>query len=289
MQTKSIIMPPPVLTFITDQEYDLIRHLVYKRFGIHLGQSKRSLVISRLHKVLKEKNFRNFRDYYDYILTDTSGEALSTLIDQISTNHTYFYREEAHFQFMRDFVLPELLPRLEAQGQREIRIWSAGCSSGDEPFTLGIVLLDYLNHRRLGWKVAILATDISERALSIARKGIYTRDQIARLPRQQREKYFKPKDQNLFQVKDVLKNLVLYRRLNLMREYYPFKKKFHSIWCRNVMIYFDRQTRMDLVRKFHNYLDHDGYLFIGHSESLTNCSRLFQYVQPAVYRKMGEK
>ncbi len=277
------------LPSITDQEYDFIRSLVYDRFGIHLGQSKRSLVISRLHKVLKEKNFRNFHDYYDYLLTDTSGEALSTLIDQISTNHTYFNREEAHFKFFKDFVLPELLPRLEKQGNREIRIWSAGCSSGDEPFTLAMTLLDYLNYRRLGWKVAILGTDISEKALSVARKGIYTRNQISRLPLEQRKKYFKPISNNLYQVKDILKNLVLYRRLNLMRDYYPFKKKFHSIWCRNVMIYFDLKTRTDLVRKFHNYLDDDGYLFIGHSETLTKSSRLFQYIQPAVYRKLGEK
>ncbi len=286
---------------LTDREYRLIRDLVYENFGINLGQQKRALITGRLQKVLRENGFTNFTDYYRYVVTESSGAALTRLIDRISTNHTFFYRENDHFKFYFETVLPQLFSNRKSKSA-VLRIWCPGCSTGEEPYTLGMLLLEFLSsnqddgvqnqHRtRFGGisspDVGILATDISSRVLQIAQAGMYSSESVHHLPANLVKKYFSQRADGSMLVHPKLRELVTFRRLNLMRETYPFKGKFHIIFCRNVMIYFDHPTRMALTQRFHRYLEPDGYLFIGHSETLGRSNHYFRYVKPAVYQKVG--
>ena len=272
---------------ITSQEYEKIAKLVYSRFGINLGEKKQSLVINRLRKVLIENKFNNFDQFYDYILNDRSGAGLDTLINKISTNLTYFAREQEHFDYFKGVVLPELVAKPAIKNERSLRIWCAGCSTGEEAYTLAMIL----NKSSLAssdWNLGVLASDISARALDVAKTGIYSGDNVEKLDEATRRMGFEKSGLNKWRVRDDIKNIVLFRRLNLMRSDFPFKRKFHTIFCRNVMIYFDNQTRKILVEKFHHYLADGGYLFIGHSESLGRDNAYFKYIRPAVYQKVKQ-
>jgi chemotaxis protein methyltransferase CheR len=286
---------------LTDQEYRLIRDLVYDNFGINLGQQKRALIIGRLQKVLRENGFTNFTDYYRYVISEPSGEALTRLIDRISTNHTFFYREKDHFKFYFESVLPQIFTEHKSKSAA-LRIWCPGCSTGEEPYTLGMLLLEFLttfqdggsqtrSRRGLGGSpapdVGILATDISSRVLKIAQAGVYSAESVRHLPADLVRKYFSPRSDGSMLVHPKLQELVTFRRLNLMRESYPFKGRFHIIFCRNVMIYFDHPTRLALTQRFHRYLEPDGFLFIGHSETLGRSNSHFRYIKPAIYQKVG--
>ena len=271
------------LISITPKEFQNIRTLVYKNVGINLTDQKQSLVASRLQKILREYGFTNFKQYYDYVISDTTGQALSTLVNRISTNHTFFYRENDHFKYLSQRVLPELAMRLKSE--KNLRIWCAGCSSGEEPYTLAMLLLEYFGKDMLFWKVGILATDISTNVLETAKRGKYDEENIRHLPPEFVEKYFTRIGNDSWQVRDNLKKVVLFKRLNLLRESYPFKGTFNIIFCRNVMIYFDKVTREGLIQRFYRYTEPGGYLFTGHSESIGRGKRLFRYLQPAVYVK----
>jgi chemotaxis protein methyltransferase CheR len=274
------------LTPLTDREYRLMRDLVYERFGISLGECKRSLIVGRLNKVLKEKGFSTFSEYYDYVIADPTGEALALLIDRISTNHTFFYRENDHFEFFLKTVLPAMTSKMRLQNRKALRVWCPGCSSGEEPYTLALLLSEFFGRDISSWDVGVLATDISSRVLQKAAAGIYESESVDRLPTAWSKKHFHRLPEGRFSVNDPVKELVLYRRLNLMRQDYPFKGKFSVIFCRNVMIYFDQPTRMALVSRFHRYLEPEGYLFIGHSETLGREDSYFRYIRPAVYQKV---
>lgn len=271
------------MTPLTDREYKLISGLVYDKFGIKLGEQKRSLIVGRLQKILRQNGFSSFKEYYDYVNDDTTGQALVTLIDRISTNHTYFYRENDHFHFFYNKVLPKLTSLLSAQGTKQFRLWCAGCSSGEESSLLAILLLDFFGKDISSWDVGILGTDISVTALEKASKGKYTDDNVSKLPNAQKTKYFDKLPDGLWKVKDKVKDLILYKRLNLMQEKFPFKRKFHTIFCRNVMIYFDNPTRENLIRKYYDNSLPGGFLFIGHSESLRRDNGYYNYIQPSVY------
>jgi len=271
---------------ISPQEYEQISKLVYDRFGINLGKKKQSLVTNRLRKVLVENNFSTFNDYYESILIDKSGNSLDTLINKISTNLTYFAREKEHFDFLKDDVLPEQFSNPEINREKSLRIWCAGCSTGEEAYTLSMVINESLGLNKDKWKPAVLATDISAKALSLAEKGIYLDSNVMKMNSDLKKKYLKKQVNQSWKINSNISDKVLFRRLNLMRSQFPFQKKFHSIFCRNVMIYFDVQTRQELIKKFSQNLVNGGYLFIGHSESLGRTNEYFEYVRPAVYRKI---
>lgn len=271
---------------ISDQEFRLIRDLVYERFGINLTEQKRSLVVGRLQKLLRNEGFANFKEYYESLVADGSGAALDKLVNRISTNYTYFNREQAHFDFFRQEVLPPLVAAQRHGGEKDLRIWSAGCSSGEEPYYLAILMLEHLGGEYPAWRAGVLATDISDQALGKARQGIYDQDQIAKLPVTLRNKYFSRLDNGGWQVCEKLRREVTFRRFNLMNHRFCFKKNFQVIFCRNVMIYFDGATRQALVRRYHQCLEPGGYLFIGHSETLGREQGDFQYIMPAVYRRL---
>ncbi len=274
---------------ISDTEYRQISQLVYDKFGINLGEKKRSLVLGRLHKIVRQNGFENFGEYYEHVLTDQSGSALRTLIDRISTNHTFFYREKSHFEYFSETVLPALANAKDSNPGKAIRIWSAGCSSGEEPYTLAMLISEYLGQDLRNWNAGVLATDISSNVLEKAGQGIYSDENVSRLPSSLKLKYFKKLPDGSWQVVPKIREMVLFRRLNLMRNEFPFRNRFHTIFCRNVMIYFDQVTRDALVHRFHRYLENDGYLFIGHSESLGRQNNYFNYLQPATYKKKGDR
>lgn len=238
--------------------------------------------MSRLYSVLVQNNFNNFSDYYRYVISDKTGDAIATLINKITTNHTFFMREPEHFWYFKDKVLIYLKNTV---ADRDLRIWSTGCSSGEEPYTLAILIDEFFGKEKIFWNTKILATDISGKMLEEAKKGIYSNEKIAALPPTWKLNYFKKLDEERSVVIDRIRNDVIYRRFNLMEQIFPFKKKFHVIFCRNVMIYFDNRTKLELVNKFYNMTEYGGYLFIGHSESLNRDGTRYRYIMPAVYRK----
>jgi chemotaxis protein methyltransferase CheR len=268
---------------ITDREFKQLSEFIQSHYGIHLKKEKQALVIGRLHQVLQKKNLNTFTEYYQYLVNDRTGEAVETLIDKMTTNHTFFMREAEHFVFFRDRVLPHLV---QTSKDRDLRIWSAACSSGEEPYTLAMILDEYLGKDKAAWDSKILATDISGAILETAKKGIYSNEKIAQLPVNWRGPYFTKYDAEQSILTDRIRNEVIFRKFNLMDTAIPFRKKFQTIFCRNVMIYFDNETKDALAERFYQMLDYGGYLFIGQSESLNRENTRFQYVMPAVYRKL---
>ena len=270
---------------ITEKEFKQISSLLYKNFGINLTDKKQTLVRGRLNKIIRTKGYGNFTNYYNAINEDKSGMLQIELADHLSTNHSYFFRENEHFKYLTINTLPEIERSNILKEPSKLRIWCAGCAAGEEPYTLAILLKEYFGTKLVDTKPVILATDISTSALSAAKSGIYSQDKLKSMPSKYLDKYFNKIGNGKYSVKTSLRNLILYKRLNLMRDSFPFKNKFHIIFCRNVMIYFDKETRETLISKYHTNLLTKGILFIGHSETIGRNSSQFKYIIPAVYRK----
>jgi len=271
---------------ITDREFSQLRNLVYDRFGINLTEEKRSLLVGRLQKLLRSTGHMTFKSYYEYLSIDKTGKAIDELINRISTNYSYFYREEAHFNYFKKTALPELVKKQVNCKSKDIRIWSAGCSTGEEPYMLVMLMLEHLGMDYKSWSAGVFATDISNRVLEIARKGVYPDDRADKVPAGLKQKYFMPIGNYQIGVSDRVKTDVTLRRFNLMNKEFPFKQPFHMIFCRNVMIYFDKPTREALIKRFYKYVEPGGYFFIGHSETLGREQKLFKYVMPACYQRI---
>jgi chemotaxis protein methyltransferase CheR len=271
---------------LTRADYDRIRKYVYDQVGINLGEQKMHLVRSRLGKILRQGNYKSFGEYFDVVRNDKSGEELVTLIDAISTNTTHLFREKQHFEFLASTLRNWIRePKMHSLLGGEIRIWSAACSSGEEPYTIAMVLADVLGTSR--WKFKILATDISTRVLDLAKQGVYGEQRMAQVPESFRRRFFtklKSSSSPQYQVSDKLRDTITFERFNLMSKQFPFKKGFDFIFCRNVMIYFDRPTQETLVGKLGALLRHSGFLLIGHSESLNSIKHPLKYVKPTVYQ-----
>ncbi len=271
---------------ISDRDFVRFCDFVYQRCGITLNENKRDLVHSRLAKRLRSLGLDNYEDYFDLIYNGHDNEQeIVNLLDAISTNVTYFFREDKHFDFLIATVIPELESTKKGELKRKIRIWSAGCSTGEEPYTLAITFAENMALEKQDFR--ILATDISTNVLSHARKGVYDQERLRNVSGVLMKKYFTgSRDGSRFRVHEKLASYIKFSHLNLMHDF-PFKGTFDCIFCRNVMIYFDRQTQGQLVRKFSSFLNPGGYLMIGHSESLTNVKHDLVYVQPSLYRKKG--
>ena len=266
---------------LTEKEFKQLTEFIQTNYGINLTE-KKVLVEGRLQNVLIELGFSNFSDYFDYIFADRTGGAITILLNKLTTNHTLFLREIEHFYYFRDKVLPFLASKVS---DRDLRIWSAGCSTGEEPYTLAMIIADYFGFQKEQWNSKILATDISQKVLDIASRGIYGEEQVASIPDLWKRCYFKKNAAGKYAVADPVKNQVIFRRFNLITPDYPFKKKFHVIFCKNVMIYFNNQTKTELVHKLYEITEPGGYLFVGLSESLTREMIKYKYVMPAIYRK----
>jgi chemotaxis protein methyltransferase CheR len=270
---------------ITDAEFHSIRDLVYQRFGITLSDQKKSLVVGRLQKILRQHNFRTFKQYYDMLVADKTDKSISELANQITTNHTFFFREPEHFDFFRNTILPWMVQEHKQKHNNDLRIWCAAASSGEEPYTLIISLLEYFGADYKNWDCGLLATDVSEKALLAAKRGVYDAQRFQGVTPQIISKYFRKQPDGSYAVNEELKKEVTIRRFNLMNKMLPFKKQFDCIWCRNVMIYFDLQTKIDLVNRMYEKTVPGGYLLIGHSETLGKDQTPWKYICPAVYRK----
>lgn len=269
-----------------DKEFEFIRTLVYEHSRIHLSADKRELVAARLGKRLRATQLASIGEYCHLLQGHAAGEELAHLIDAISTNHTFFFRENAHFDYLRTHIMPEMLARQRLERWPRFEAWSAACSSGEEPYSLAITLAETLP--AAGWPWHIEATDISHRILAKARAAIYRSDVVERMPRAIIQKYFQrgvgPQEGN-YRVKPGLADAVRFHQLNLLEGEPPFATPFQVIFCRNVMIYFDRATQEELVARLTRRLVPGGYLLVGHSESLTGIRHTLQIVKPAVYRR----
>ncbi len=270
---------------MTDGDFRKISALIYELCGIHLHEGKKELVKARLGKRLRAGQFPSFREYYQYVVADPSGEELTHLLDSIATNFTSFFREPQHFDYLQKEFLPEV-SAWKKDAQKRLRFWSAGCSSGEEPYSLLISLYENLPNFS-SWDVKILATDISQKILKTAMEGIYPQERIASLPARLKKKYFL-RGENQWEkhvkVKDFLKQPIRFQHFNLL-DSLALQEPFDCIFCRNVMIYFDKKTQARLVNGFYDYLAKGGVFFIGHSESLAGITHRFRYVKPAIYRK----
>jgi chemotaxis protein methyltransferase CheR len=269
---------------LSDSEFNSIRELLHSGFGIALAEEKRSLVIGRLQKALRDRGGITFAEYYRRVVADSTGREMSELINRLSTNHTFFNREKDHFEHFRKTALPEAMRRGQAAGEKDMRVWCAASSTGEEPYMLAMCLREAFGAAQRDWEAALLATDISERALAVARTGIYPADRMQDLPAPLREKYFVPKGPD-FEAAPELKALITFRRFNLINPEYPFKRAFDAIFCRNVLIYFDGPTKAEVVGKMAKFLRPGAYLYLGHSETLGRETEHYRYVQPAVYRR----
>lgn len=267
---------------ITDQEFTQLAEHIYNHYGIHLKDKKKALVMGRLNSVLEKNGFHSFSEYLRHIKNDSSGEAEKSLVNQITTNYTYFMREPSHFAYFKNNVLPMLEGSVV---DRDLRIWSAGCSTGEEAYTLAFILEEYFQTKSW-WDRKILATDISEKALSRAKEGVYETSRLEELPPEWRRRYFTKLDDNRQEVKRSIREQVIFAPLNLVGTPFSFRKQFHVIWCRNVMIYFDQKTKTELINRFYDITAPGGYLFIGHTESIGSWESKYKYIMPALYRKI---
>lgn len=274
---------------ISDKEYNLLVALIYDRSGINLGSNKKELVKARLNKRIKALNLNTFKEYYEYVVKPEGEDELVEMLNAISTNVTSFFRENSHFDFMTKKALPEIVERKTKSGEKRIRIWSSACSTGEEVYTILITVLEYIKDPR-GWDIKVLGTDISTKALALARNGVYDKEKISNIPGLLVSKYFdihEEKGEKYYKVKEEVQRMGMFTRLNLMDKVFPFRNKIDIIFCRNVMIYFDKQTQTEVVKKFEKYLDEGGYLFIGHSESLIGMDiKKLKCMQTAVYKKI---
>ncbi|HHI02253.1 MAG: chemotaxis protein CheR [Candidatus Zixiibacteriota bacterium] len=264
---------------LTDSAFNKIRQIVYERSGISLGDNKQALVRARIAKRMRKLDITAYDDYINYVLNDTVGVELEYMLDAISTNTTHFYREESHFDLMRN-----ILRHWINDGLRRLRIWCAASSTGEEPYTLAIEILESVQHKQIDAK--ILATDIAPSVLKTAMAGVYSEERVASIPGHLRSHYFDRVKMNgkcEYKAKPVLKNLLLFRQMNLSVTPYPLKNPVDMIFCRNVMIYFDRSLRTELVNEFRRIIRPGGYLFVGHAESITAYSKGFKCVRPSVY------
>lgn len=271
---------------IKDRDYELLSRLIYDVVGINIGQSKRELLRARTSKRLRALGITTFREYYKYV-TEVDIKELSNLCDVISTNKTSFFREEKHFEYLNKVLLPEISKGLNPNGGNILRVWSAACSTGNEPYSLAITLSEFFEGYS-GLTTKILGTDISTDVIEKAKEGVYKYKDIKDVPPLFRQKYFlrsKSKTEDTVKVKKVIRDMVRIRRLNLISERFPFTHKFDFVFLRNVMIYFDRHTQEAVANKIYNYLKPGGYLFLGHAESLMGADTPFTYVKPTVYLK----
>jgi chemotaxis protein methyltransferase CheR len=266
---------------MNEKTFDKFRTLIYEKSGISLGDQKEALVSARVGKRMRVLQIGDFDEYYSYVVHDGSGQEIVELLDAISTNVTSFYREPQHFD-----LLASLLTTWKKEGQRRFRIWSAASSTGEEPYTIAMTVLESIGNRDADTR--ILATDISTRVLAKCQEGIYDPHKLDGVPKALRDKYFdrvQDGGQYLYRAKDMMKQLIVFRRLNLATPPFPMQGPLDVVFCRNVMIYFDNDVRSRLLREILRVLKPGGYLMVGHAESLTGLVSEFRTVRPSVYTK----
>jgi chemotaxis protein methyltransferase CheR len=267
---------------ISDQDFELYRKFIYDQSGIHFSATNRSILESRLKERLREKKMESYSEYYALIVKDK--EEMKVLLDTVTTNLTRFFRNTAHFDAFEKFVIPDLIKLKQSGSDRKIRIWSAGCSTGEEPFTIAMIAKEILPP---GWSVEIVASDISLKSLMVGKEGFYPDSRVQGIPEEFLKKYFERKG-NGYQVKDEIKSLIRFDYHNL--KYDSGARNLDIVFCRNVLIYFDEVAQKATVERFWDSMSTHSYLFIGHSESLFGMNTRFEFVKTewaCFYRKFN--
>ncbi len=272
---------------ISPQDYELVRSLVYERSGINLGSNRQHLVQARLAKRIRVEKFSGFREYFKFLESDSTGDEVSNLIDAMSTNTTFFFREPDHFHFLIESLAQKIKEENWDQKNYSLRVWSAACSSGEEPYTLAMVLHKFLqDYPSMDFK--ILATDISQKVLALASTGQYDLMKLKSIPEEYRRVYTRPLDKGKSGLGEIIPDLrkyITFSHFNLIAPSYPFKYGFDYVFCRNVMIYFDRPTQEGVVNRIGGHLRPGGYFVVGHSESLNGLKHNLHYQKPTVYKQ----
>ncbi len=267
---------------LDDALFNKFKDLIYAEAGIKLSDLKKALVQARLARRLRHLGIGTYAEYYTFLTHNYENEKIH-FINAITTNKTDFFRENRHFEYMREVCLPEF----ENTGKRRIKIWSAGCSTGEEAYSISMTMKDY-NEKNRTIEYKILATDIDTNVLDTAAGGVYPADRISEIDVATLKKYFyrgSGENEGLFKVKEAVRENVFFRRLNLLDESFPMKGKFDIIFCRNVIIYFDKSSQKTLFEHIWHYLEDHGYLFIGHSENITALTDRFSLIGHTMYRK----
>jgi chemotaxis protein methyltransferase CheR len=267
---------------IKDEEFQRISGFMKQRYGIDLSK-KKVIVNGRLENYIRGGGFQSFDEFMNAVENDASGNQEKMLVNYLTTNHTYFMREFEHFDFFKNQVLPWL--KQKERLRKDLRIWCGAASSGEEPYMIAMVLAEFFGMEKNQWDTKVLATDISTKVLQKALAGVYSAEQLKSVPPQWKKRFFKSMSGgSQYQVLPELKEEVIFRQFNLM-DPFPFRKKMHTIFLRNVMIYFDNKTKQELVRKVYDALEPGGYLFIGTTETIDRNSTPFQIIQPSIFRK----
>lgn len=280
---SSALQPKDREFSLSNDDFEAIRRLVYDHTGINLSDAKKNMVYSRLAKRLRQLKLESFKDYCDLLARSDSDE-MGDFINSVTTNLTSFFREMHHFDYLREVVLPELMEKNQAQ--RRIRIWSAGCSTGEEPYSLAMTVKETVPDSA-GWDIKILATDLDTNVLATGRRGVYSKERVQGLPKAVLRRWFyrgKGDQADFVKVSSELADMIHFKQLNLMGSW-PMKHPVDVLFCRNVVIYFDKQTQARLFDRYADMLVPDGHLFIGHSETLFKVSDRFQLLGKTVYRK----
>lgn len=276
---------------LTERDYARLCKLIYAEAGIHLGTERKTMLEARIKRRLKALDLDSYGQYCDYLFghkgdRDVTHDEVVHLIDVVTTNKTDFFREPKHFHYLVEHALPELTER---NGSKPFLIWSAGCSTGEEPYTMAIVLNEYANSHP-GFRFRILASDISNLVLAKAEQGVYTHSVVEPVPPALRRKYFMRSRQpgsDRVRVVPELRQTVEFRRLNFMDTDYGLSEKLDAIFCRNVIIYFDRPTQQRILLRLANCLLPGGYMFVGHAETLHDMNLPLVPVAPALYRRVN--
>lgn len=273
---------------LSEKTFSRFSRLIYDEVGIMLPSAKKIMLEARLNKRLRAGDFRNFDDYADFVFSDEGREKeLVSLIDVVTTNKTDFFREPVHFDYLAKVAIPSLIDAHEAGFKSPFKIWSAGCSSGEEPYTMSMVLSEFAATRP-GFQASILATDISTAVLAKARNAIYSEESVEAIPLSLKKKYLlKSKDRSkpVVRIAPQQRSMITFQRLNFMEEF-GMREHMDVIFCRNVIIYFDKPTQERLLNRFHRQLVSGGYLFLGHSETISGLNVPLKPVASTVYRKL---
>ena len=268
---------------MTDQEFTRLYTHLKSRYGIDMSK-KKEIMEGRLENYIRNNGFESYTQYVNALETDITGSLEKELVNLLTTNHTFFMREFDHFQFLRDKVLPYL--KVKEEKKKDLASWCAASSTGQEPYMLAMLMEDFFGLEHKQWDTQILATDVSTEVLQQAIRGVYKKEQVEELPENWKRRFMRSSpDGETYSVTEELKSQVIFRQFNLM-ETFPFQRKMHIIFLRNVMIYFDNPTKRELIRKVYDVMEPGGYLFIGRTETLDRDVVPFEMVQPSIFRKM---
>ncbi len=265
---------------LKEQEFQKLSEFVLSHYGIDLSK-KRMLIQGRLSQVLEQKGMSSFDEYIRYMMEDKSGLEVQQMLNRLTTNITYFMREREHFDFLMSTTLPELTKK---PSNKPLRVWSAGCSSGEEPYTLAMILSDYYESCGKKPNFVILASDISHQVLKLALVGVYSEQALKEVPPAWKQKYFQRLESGDYQVCQAIRDKVSYRVFNLMDAFH-FTAPFEIIFCRNVMIYFEKQKKDELIEKFSQWTTPGGYFFISHSENIGKSNHAFKTIRPSAFQR----